>query len=116
MERENFDAAAWLSDDRNIALRIGEDVGMAEWFAPGVYQIHVWFVSRGKQALERARAMLATLQADSLFCEPDAFRRDVNWFCRMIGFEHARFAKRPWGKVNFRVLASGNSAHPETMS
>jgi hypothetical protein len=108
MDRTNFDAEEWLSDERNIALRLSDDLGMAEWIEPGVYAIHVWFASRGRVALERAKAMLTELAehgATQVICEPDAFRRDVNLFCRLVGFEHVRQAQRPWGKVNVRVLS-----------
>jgi hypothetical protein len=54
------DAARWLADPAHFALVDGNDVGMfeatGEW--PGPLKAHVFFASRGKQALDTARAML----------------------------------------------------------
>jgi hypothetical protein len=99
----HFSSARWLLDGRNVALRIGPDLGMAEYFGPGVFLLHVWFQSRGKQALERARAMIdemfETYGAQTLRVEiPEAGKRTA-FVARRVGFTMAGEAERPCGRV-----------------
>lgn len=108
MNKAAFDPVEWLAKPGHIALRIGNDLGMAERLTDNAFAIHVWFESRGKTAMENARAMLDMLRDDYgakfAYCEPDAWRRDLLWFVRRVGFRPVRKAMRAWGEIQSSVL------------
>lgn len=52
------DWAEWLKDTRNVMALKGENVGMATFEYPGVYNVHWFFTARGKEALQLAKEML----------------------------------------------------------
>lgn len=55
-----FNPEDWLGNNDNIALTdMFGNVSLFEWFSPGIYTGHYFFVDRGKQAIEIAEAMLA---------------------------------------------------------
>ena len=100
---DTFDAREWLSDPRNIALRIGEDLAMFEHCGPGVYLGHIWFVSRGKVAITRARMLIEDMRkrgAMTIRGEIPAGRKDVQAFMARLGFKSTGDAVRPQGRVN----------------
>lgn len=51
----------WIEKTENVAYTIGDDVGLATFDYPGLYAVHWFFKSRGKQALRSAVAMLDDL-------------------------------------------------------
>ena|SRR5690349_4767935 len=84
------DYSGWLEDDRNIMAVDGKDTGLATYNYPGVYSVHWFFKSRGRDALNQARAML-----DWLFQNSDAKAvrgltkehiKAARWLARQIGF------------------------------
>lgn len=92
-----LDPAEWLADRRHFALVDGDDLGLFEagdeW--PGPLCAHVLFASRGKHALETARAMLEhafAFGATRILGETPPHRRDALLFIRMLGF-------RPYGEA-----------------
>lgn len=93
-----FDPAQWLEDPRNFALRIDDDLGIGEaqgdW--PGDCIVHVYFASRGKQALVNLKAMrdhvFTEFGALRLLGETPSHRKDALLFNRLMGFV-------PYGKM-----------------
>jgi hypothetical protein len=90
------DAARWLADPAHFALEDGNDLGMFEatgdW--PGPLKAHVFFASRGKRALETARAMLTIAfgyGATEILGETPTRYPEALMFARMLGF-------RPYGE------------------
>jgi hypothetical protein len=76
----DFDAETWLADPGNFALRDGDDLGLGEagpeW--PGPLTVHLFCVSRGRQAVETGRKMLdqaIAYGATSIRAEIQADRR-----------------------------------------
>lgn len=55
---EGFNSARWLQNPENIALMSGNDVALFEGCAPGIFECHWVFTSRGKAALEKARLVI----------------------------------------------------------
>jgi hypothetical protein len=111
----HFSATAWLSDPRNIALRIGPDLSMFEYYGPGVYLGHIWFASRGRTALERAKAMLDTMFSDygAQVIRGETPKREVALFVRKLGFRFDGEADRPIGRV--RLCQITNLPHESAM-
>ena len=93
-----FDAKAWLNSEGNLALRVGNDLGMFEYLRPRDYIGHVWVNSRGAQALETAHDMLSYMftrgGAESIFGETPTDRRDAWLFVRKLGFRRLGTALR----------------------
>lgn len=107
-----FKPADWLSDTRNVALRVGDDLGMFDHAGPGIFLGHVWFQSRGKEAQAIARQILAEMFASygaTRICgETPTVRPDAWLFARRLGFVKIGEAVRPMGRVILSVLI-GNS-------
>lgn len=86
------DAASWLANPRNFALVDGDDLALFEakgdW--PGPLEGHIFFRSRGKQALAIARQMLAQAFAYGgtaiIGATPHQYR-DALMFARLLGFK-----------------------------
>jgi hypothetical protein len=104
-----YDTREWLSNPSNFALREGEDVGlfeaMGEW--PGPLDAHVFFASRGAQALTIAKAMLAqafAYGATEIHGETPAKFRDALMFSRLLGFKVVGERETPDGKVILSLL------------
>lgn len=106
--RGPFDAKRWLSNPGNIALRIADDLMLFDDTGDGIYLAHVYFASRGKRALERARAMLGemmgTYGARQIVGETPVTLPHALWFARACGFKPVRHMTRPKGTVVFSVL------------
>jgi hypothetical protein len=85
---------------------------MAEYFGPGTYLLHVWFASRGKQAIDRAKAMIGEMfdsyGAHLLRVEIPATGRRTAFVARRVGFTITGEAERPLGKV---LLGELSRAH-----
>jgi hypothetical protein len=56
--KEDVDCEAWVANDKNVMLVKGEDVGLATYEYPGVYNVHWFFKVRGRKAIELAKEML----------------------------------------------------------
>lgn len=107
-----FKPAAWL-EAGNIALRVGNDLAMFEDLGDGVYLAHVWFASRGKEAIEAARSILEEMfarGATAICGETPASRRDALLFVRKLGFRPRGEAMRPQGRVIVSVLYGNTQA------
>lgn len=109
----DFDAAEWLADPANFALRDGDDLGLAEaegdW--PGPLTVYLFCTSRGKEAVEAGRAMIEqcfAFGATRLIAEIQVGRRHAILFSRKLGFRHiGEFERAPLGR--FVVLEQYNN-------
>lgn len=85
-----FDAAEWLGNMNNLAVAIDNDMALFEHLHGSEYTGHVWFASRGKQALINGRELVAfmfdRLGASRLHGEVPAWRKDVLAYVRRLGF------------------------------
>lgn len=99
----DFDPAAWLAEPGNFALIDGDNLGMFEaehW--PGPLNAHVLFASRGKQAFDTARAMLAqafAFGATEILGETPVGLKAALGFSRRLGFVPYGEADRSMGRV-----------------
>lgn len=112
--------AEWLAIDDNIALRINDDLAMFEWIAPHVYAGHVWFASKGAQALDHGRQIIAAMfgryGATSIGGETPVGNRAAVIFARQLGFRRVGEANREkLGRVVLSVL-NGNVSQPSSMA
>lgn len=98
-----LDATALLSDRRNVCL-ISEDGGMMfAWRGPDVFEVHCFFLARGKLAIDAAKAMLAKMEGALLWAPAPEMRRDVRWFARQVGFSSHGLMDTPEGRCELFV-------------
>lgn len=83
----------WVANPRNIAVTADEDIALFDFEAPGFYQVHILYGSRGVRALNRIREafrqMFTEHAADGIFAMVPDFRRDVKMMARWTGMEFA---------------------------
>lgn len=78
----------WAADKRNVPVVNGADVTLFDFEAPGIYQVHFLYESRGRAAIEQARGAfrhLFDMGAELIFGMVPVFRREVKWLARQIG-------------------------------
>lgn len=86
-----FDPDAW-AHGANIALTNDKrDVTLFEYTSPGKYTPHVFYVSRGKEALQVARDALAEVFSDKYRVEvltglTPLHKKGARWLTRQVGF------------------------------
>ena len=102
------DNHTWVNIERNLMYRLGDDVGLATYDYPGVYTVHWFFKSKGKEALRVARIML-----DYLFMkhEPEVLRALVlmenkpsRYMAKYMGFEHLSVEEFSDGPTEVMIL------------
>lgn len=81
----------WAADDRNIAIEEDGDYGVFEYFLPGVYTGHYFFLSRGSKAKRIAVDMLNeifdTYEAEVIRGLTPVHHRGALWMNRQLGFQ-----------------------------
>lgn len=81
--------ADWLADDRNILVEDGDDRIMFDYERPGTYQFHWLTSSRGRKAIDRAKAALTHMfeehGAEVVYGMVPVGRKDVRLMARLIG-------------------------------
>lgn len=106
-------AKGWLVDPRNIALACGDDLGLFDRYNVGVYLGHIYFVSRGLNAMINANAMLTAMAevygAERIIGETPVTHTRALIFTRALGFKRLYEAQRPEGAVIVSEYAYGNS-------
>lgn len=96
-----IDLAEFLDDPLNVCLIEGENAALFEWRGPGIYQCHVLFQCRGKDALALSHRMLDHMRAAGakLFWTaiPNGERK-VNLYARWLGFKSQGFENLSYGR------------------
>ena len=105
---------AWVSDPRNVALRFGDDLGLFEYIAPGVFECHAFCRSRGVHAI---RSIKAALDAMRTGYGAKSFVGHVQnwneiWLYRHLGFAPVREVVRNGEKYTLIAL-TGTLATPQ---
>ena len=82
----------WVASENNWALIDDHgNIGLLDYQRPGVYEPHLYFSDRGREALDRAKAMIAWVfdntDAQELRGKTPILKRGAWWVVRMIGFK-----------------------------
>jgi hypothetical protein len=86
-----FDAEEWVSNPDNILLTDGEgNYGMFHFLSEGVYEVHQFLTSRGKEAVNFCREGLDTFDIVVspkvlIGLTPDV-KPEAKWMARRMGF------------------------------
>lgn len=73
-----------LAEPRNIVLIEGENLAMFLWRWPGIYEGHVLYTAKGKEAEALARRMLESMSGAMILAVTP--QRHVGLFLRRLGF------------------------------
>jgi hypothetical protein len=107
----DFDPAAWLSDGSNIALVAGNDLALFHRTAPGVFDAHWLFASRGREALAvgraASRAMFDQHGAEVIRGLTPVSCPKAAWFNRQLGAKSLGIINHIHGDAELFVLAPG---------
>jgi hypothetical protein len=99
----HFDYEGWLANKNNVMWLDGDDVGLATFEYPGVYTVHWFFVSRGRQALHTAKAMLG-----KMFDEYDA---KILRGLTPVNLKAARWLAKQAGLSSYGILDFKDGPH-----
>lgn len=105
-----FDASAWLSNDKNIAISDNKgNVVLFEDELPGVVQGHYFFGSaRGKEAVKLSHDVLELVfdkyDIHTVFALPLDDNKPAKWMCRRVGFKSYGTVKTPVGLCEKFIL------------
>jgi hypothetical protein len=104
----------WVSDPRNVALRFGDDLGLFEYVALGVFECHAFCLSRGGGAIRSIRAALDTMRTEygAKSFVGHTQRWNERWLYRHLGFTPVRELVRNGEKYTLIAL-TGTLATPQ---
>lgn len=74
-----------LAEPRNIVLIEGDNLAMFLWRWPGIYEGHVLYTAKGKDAENLARQMLEAMSGAMILAVTP--QRHVGLFLRRLGFK-----------------------------
>lgn len=102
-DRTPIDARAILSNDKNIMLLDGEDVGLLVQYYPGVYTGHWMFKSRGRGAIDAANRLIAeafeNYPVEVIRGLTPVQLKGALWLARRLGFTSQGVLEFPDGDV-----------------
>lgn len=84
------DFSEFLSNPMNVALLSGEGGALFVWRGPGIYECHVFFAQRGKEAIDLSHRMLAMMRdngAEQFWTAAPVEARRVIMFARLLGWK-----------------------------
>jgi hypothetical protein len=95
------DFTQFLADRHNVCLVEGEGGMIFVWRGPGIYEVHVFFEQRGKQALGVCRRMLEVMRGHGgklFWAAVPTASRHVIMFARLMGWKSQGFGDFPQGR------------------
>lgn len=92
-----LDAAALVTDRRNICLMSQGGGAIFAWRGPGVYEGHSFFRVRGREAIALGKAILSKMDGVHVWGLTPQRLRHVRWFNRQIGFVSLGMMDTPEG-------------------
>jgi hypothetical protein len=81
------DPTRWLAEPRNVLLLDGPNCLMFLWRWVGIYEVHIQFTAKGREAQRVCRAMLDAMPAALLLAVIPKEKRHVGLFARRMGFQ-----------------------------
>ena len=100
--------ADWLAVPGNLPIASGADISLFEAEGDGVYEMHVLYASRGRPAIDAAKAAIDQLfsdrEAELVFAMVPDFRRDVKMLARWAGMKFGGKRNTAHGLCDLFVL------------
>lgn len=95
---------AFIKEDRNLMFVDGEDVALCTFEYPGFYNVHWFYTSRGRAAINQGKAMIGHLFDDhGAQAARGMIRVDLKasrWAARQVGMKSYGLMTYPDGEVN----------------
>ncbi len=106
---DDFNLSEWLDDTRNIALVNDKgDVNLFQFQTDGLYCGHFFYLSRGKQAVETAQAMLKAVfnyeEVRVIMGLTPVDQLGAKWLSRKLGFSSHGIVETPPGPCEMFIL------------
>lgn len=99
------DLTALIEDRRNVCLTNGKDLAIFAFRGPGIFEGHLHFVSRGREALRVGKAMLDAMPEYRMIWGPTPVHlKNVRWFQRQLGFVSHGVMATPEGDCELFVM------------
>lgn len=99
----------WLSEPRNMFLHSEGDLALFDYISPGQYAIHLFFESRGRDAIDRVKQftklMFDQYDAHMLYGYVPVFRRDVAYVAAQSGWHYVGIRQSNFGPVRVYLTA-----------
>lgn len=99
----------WLCEPGNVALLEDDDLALFDYLGNNQYAVHLFFESRGRDAIERLRdfmrQMFTEYGAHMLFGYIPVERRDVAYVAAQAGAIYAGKRNTPFGPVRVYMYA-----------
>lgn len=87
------DMAELLANPLNVCLIEGESGTLFAWRGPGIYEAHVFYTARGREALDIIRRALDHMRekhgARLFWAMVPLESRKVRMFARLVGWKHS---------------------------
>lgn len=101
---DTMDFEGWINNHRNVMLVEDDNIGLASFEYPGLYNVHWFFGSaRGREAIKLARRML-----DHLFSNYDA--KAIRGLTK-ANLKAARWASRQVGLTSYGIVHYPDGDH-----
>lgn len=99
------DLTALVTDKRNVCLTNGKDIAIFAFRGPGIFEGHLHFVSRGREAIKVGKAMLSEMSGCRMIWGPTPVcLKNVRWFQRQLGFVSHGIMDTPEGECELFVM------------
>lgn len=86
-----FDPFLWLLNPRNVCLKEGDNLTLFEYEEGGVYAGHIFFTSRGRDAVNLSRKMLShffeNYPVKAVIGYTPMSKKGALWLMRQLGFQ-----------------------------
>jgi hypothetical protein len=96
------DFTQFIADRHNVSLIEGEGGALFVWRGPGIFEVHLFFEQRGKEALTLIRAMFERMReeygAKLFWAAVPVTSRHVIMFARLVGWKSQGFGDFPQGR------------------
>lgn len=101
---QSVDFSAFIANDMNVCLMSGDGGALFVWRGPGVYELHLFLVERGKEAIAILKQMLAAIDARLFWAAIPVASRNVIMFARLMGWKSEGLADLPHGLCELFTL------------
>lgn len=86
-----IDLTEFLAEPMHVCLVDGESLAFFAWRGPGIYEVHVHFAARGRQAIDLGHAMLEWMRSEygarRFWSLVPANDRKVKLYTRLMGWK-----------------------------
>lgn len=96
------DFGGFLASHLNVCLICGEGAAFFVWHGPGVFEVHITFEQRGRDAIKLSHELLAIMRSEHwakmFWAAVPVESRRVIMFTRLMGWKSQGLADLPHGR------------------